>query len=254
MHRVELHAPPCHAVAATLEADGATQEGTGQQHHAVPSSPTEVDSYGLTLCASGAYWLTCSRRACKDLHSSYMPELDSELQTCYHVAAQTLQTSDGGISETMATSNEALIARLLEREADLKQAIATLQEELDLIREMLKGQKAKDIVDKIRDEKSASGDEESGPREFSNLSAEDVRNILPLLDVSDMPVWEAAVTILRGVNQPLKTEVLTQVINKMGKPFGGTRPEKSMASHISQKPEYLYQQSGIVYLTEWRDE
>lgn len=254
MRRAEPHAPTCHAVAGTFEADEATDKGAASQHKAVPSLPGIVEAYELRLCASGAYWLTCSHRSCKVLHSSYMQELDSESRNCYHDFAHTPQTRDGGVSETMPTSNEALIARLMERKADLEESISVLQDELGLIREMLKGQKAQDIIAKIEEEKATRGPEESGPREFSNLSAADVRSILPLLDVSDMPVWEAAVTILRGVNQPVKTEVLTQVINDMGKPFGGTRPEKSMASHISQKPEYLYQQNGIVYLTEWRDE
>jgi hypothetical protein len=154
-------------------------------------------------------------------------------------------------------SNTAIVARLLERQRDLEAAKAEIDEELGMIREMLSGPQVQDIIQRLeaaRKEEagSVSSQAPTEDREYHNLSADDVKAILPLLDVSGMPVWKAAVEILQGVGEPLSLDTLTQVINDMGKRFGGERPQKALSAHISQKSELLSQENGVVSLVEWR--
>lgn len=156
-------------------------------------------------------------------------------------------------------ANIALIARLVERQRDLEAAKAEIDEELGMIREMLSGPQVQEIIARLEEQRQQEAEnpvpsqETHGEMpEYHNLSADDVKAILPLLDVSGMPVWKAAVEILKGVGEPLSLDTLTQVINDMGKPFGGERPTKALASHVSQKPKYLSQENGVVSLVEWR--
>ena len=145
-----------------------------------------------------------------------------------------------------------IVERLAERRRELEQVRAAIDEELTLIDEMLSGDRAQGLLEEL----GQRGDGEQAAPDHSrdeDITADDIMPLLQFVNSSDLPVWQAAVRILEEVGRPLSLAVLVEAISRTGRQFGGEKPTKALASHVSQKPEFLYQEKGWVYLNEWRE-
>ncbi len=132
-------------------------------------------------------------------------------------------------------ANRGLVARLVARLHELKEARAELTEEIELIDAMLDNPKTRPLVEELEREMNESG--VNAYRTFNDLDAGDVLAVLPFLDSSDKPVWQAIQDILEAINEPLRVETLTKVIHETGRDFGGESPTKALARIIHVRRE-----------------
>ena len=151
------------------------------------------------------------------------------------------------------TTVQLLVERLNERRAELAAKRDELNFEIGLLDEMLSGQQAIRVLDEVRlqCEEDEEVEQPEGARQMAEVQLADLRAACSFLDLRNMAVWKAAVTILEAMDRPIPVDLLANAIQIGGKDFGGENAAKSLASHICQKPSHIRTKAGWAYLPEW---
>lgn len=144
-------------------------------------------------------------------------------------------------------TNRVLVARLKRRRDELREAKANVEEQLRLVEEMLAGAEAQRILQELEEEPIAA--DQQG--EVGDIGLEEIEPLIGSVDLTDVPVWRAAVRILEKVGRPLSTETMVRAIQLSGREFGGSNPGRSLAAHVSQHKDVINQEDGWIYLVEW---